>query len=192
MECSVNDCSKPAFARRMCSMHYTRWQRHGDSQITHPRGPQPVIALCSINGCRKCSRRRGMCVMHYTRVLRYGDPFFVSKRMGQEKKKTLHAMVTPCSRDLNWAAGFVEGEGCFHRTRKGGSRVHVPQVNREPVDRLLSLFGGSLKLYRLGGPNPIWIWSASGARARGIMLTLYSMMSTKRKAQISRALCSPT
>ena len=97
-------------------------------------------------------------------------------------------------RDLGWAAGFIEGEGSIDKA-SGSSRVQVEQVNREPIDRLLSLFGGAAKLYQKRKsaihktqPNPTWTWYVSGARARGVMLTLHAMMSAKRQAQIRQAL----
>lgn len=103
--------------------------------------------------------------------------------------------------DLYWAAGFLEGEGCFYSDsqRNSHSRVTAAQVQREPLDRLVSLFGGHVR-----GPHknstgrtnqPIHDWTVSGAVARGIMMTLYAMMSPRRKEQIRASLdqwrCAP-
>ena len=88
--------------------------------------------------------------------------------------------------DYAWAAGFLEGEGCFRKN--GGSQcVVVPQVNMEPLVRLQAWFGG-----RIGRTHtrefPINTWTVTGSRARGVMMTLYSFMSSRRKEQIRRAL----
>jgi hypothetical protein len=31
--CELNECSRRIFARQMCSMHYSLWQRHGDANV---------------------------------------------------------------------------------------------------------------------------------------------------------------
>lgn len=33
MTCSVSDCERPSRKRGWCGMHYTRWQRHGDTNV---------------------------------------------------------------------------------------------------------------------------------------------------------------
>ena len=111
------------------------------------------------------------------------------------------------TRDLEWAAGFLEGEGSFiHVARKtqrsehptwttGVFYVQAPQVEREPLERLKRLFGGGIwlkttKKARLDHPDwkTVYYWQTTGARARGIAMTLYSLMSTKRKSQIKKML----
>jgi len=113
---------------------------------------------------------------------------------GTEARKTVRATVTPSSKDLYWAAGFIEGEGSFVALSTT-ARVSVEQVNQEPVLRLLTLFGGSLRRYqKYHNPtlynkqrHPTWTWTATGSRARGIIMTLYSLMSAKRQGQMYRA-----
>lgn len=92
-------------------------------------------------------------------------------------------------RDIAWAAGFLEGEGSFCG-RAGCERISAVQVNQEPIQRLVALFGGRVRQYKRNHPNwkPVWNWYASGTRARGIMMTLYPLMSHKRRATIAGAL----
>lgn len=101
------------------------------------------------------------------------------------------AAVSPTLRDLAWAAGFLEGEGTFLKAGRTHT-VAVHQVNIEPLERLQQLFGGSISLLRKKLKNPkhndIYYWQTFGARARGVMMTLYSLLSQKRKAQIRKAL----
>ena len=66
---------------------------------------------------------------------------------------------------LGWAAGFLEGEGCFSNVGESEYTIDACQVNRDVLDRLQSLFGG--KIYgprtnkgRLGGP--IFDWKLYG------------------------------
>lgn len=112
-------------------------------------------------------------------------------RLGYESKTTLAATKSPPTRDLEWGAGFLEGEACFYgHPRRPSEHVDVAQVNREPLDRLLALFGGTIRLHRAGSEKwkDTWLWRVSGARARGVMMTLYSLLSRHRKSQIRAAL----
>lgn len=104
--------------------------------------------------------------------------------------------------DIYWAAGFLEGEGCFasrespHSRWKNGTVLGVDilavQVQKEPLERLQACFGGSLKQRQQGGEayshyQPIWRWSLTSSRAIALMMTLYLLMSPVRQAQIRKA-----
>jgi hypothetical protein len=156
--CSANNCQESAHARTFCHTHYSRWCRHGDATVVLKAGNKP------------------------------GVPHSWSRR-GVENKNTARARATPSLRDITWAAGFLEGEGSF--VRRGGSlTVTAGQVNEEPLRRMLALFGGSLKAYTTNRPRTprVWTWLASGARGRGVALTVYSFLSTRRQEQIRNAL----
>ena len=89
--------------------------------------------------------------------------------------------------DLAWAAGFLEGEGSFRR-----SEVSCPQVQKEPLEKLQSLFGGTISL-RVNSSiksawSDCWIWSLAGEPARWLMSILSGFMSAKRQAQIAKAI----
>ena len=97
------------------------------------------------------------------------------------------SVVTP--RDIEWMAGFIEGEGCF----TGGIRnisVQAAQVNMEPLLRLQRLLGGSIKVRReaVGNWQRCHGWRVTGTRARGVMMTIYGLMSKRRQGQIKMAL----
>lgn len=47
--------------------------------------------------------------------------------------------------DYAWAAGFFEGEGCISITKDYTLHVRVSQVDREPLDRLKTLFHGNIR-----------------------------------------------
>jgi hypothetical protein len=107
-------------------------------------------------------------------------------------------------KDLQWTAGFLEGEGSFtatenwNKTQNKMSRniaVTASQVNKEPLEKLQSLFGGRIYFYRGGGRKlkngdtwqGIWIWwKGGGPGGIGLAMTLFSLMSTKRKEQIKK------
>ena len=92
--------------------------------------------------------------------------------------------------DIHWAAGFLEGEGSFI-SHGSGVRVNVGQVQKEPLERLKKLFTGSL----YPGPKssnpraqPHWRWDLYASKAIGLMMTVYPLMSSKRKLQIYNSL----
>lgn len=93
--------------------------------------------------------------------------------------------------ELYWAAGFMEGEGSFKFQKPGGLAITAAQVQKQPLDRLQAILGGSIT-----GPhlpkNPKhhaqYHWQASSARAAGMMMTLFSLLSPKRKEQVRLAL----
>lgn len=68
-----------------------------------------------------------------------------------------------------WAAGFLDGEGCFTITRSAprrqfAPRIHAAQIVQEPLDKLLELFGGHVAL-RDTRHRPLWYWEVAGATA---------------------------
>jgi len=120
-------------------------------------------------------------------------------RPGRRHSYAPKATVHPTMRDLGWAAGFLEGEGSFDlntRRRQPGvwrtPQVRAAQVQREPLEKLVRLFGGKIYLQKHPSPRARQQhrWSIASDRARGVMMTLYAMMSLQRKQQIRFALLS--
>lgn len=113
----------------------------------------------------------------------------------QSSHERLAATGSPTIRDLEWAAGFLEGEGSFAYMKGGTQRVRASQVNSEPLARLKKIFGGSIsyepsRTQKETGNKKAdcFAWAISGARARGVMLTLFPLLSEKRQDQITAAM----
>ena len=68
--CSIKGCEKSVQARGWCSMHYKRWEEHGDPLANFTR----VREVCSIEGCSEPAHAKGYCQVHYDRWRRHGDP----------------------------------------------------------------------------------------------------------------------
>lgn len=103
-------------------------------------------------------------------------------------------------KELYWAAGFLEGEGCFQacvNKRKNSPypshsfRVAAPQVQREPLERLQRLFGGTINFVPRANKNQenssIWMWRIGSSGAISVMMTLHDLMSPWRQEQIRHA-----
>lgn len=105
---------------------------------------------------------------------------------------TKQASVSPTVQELAWSAGFLEGEGYFKGVQQktitpcAYAYIQCSQVQKEPVERLLKYFGGSLKQYGPYSTNrqAYWQWTVYGDRALGVMMTLYKFMSPKRQQEI--------
>jgi hypothetical protein len=95
-------------------------------------------------------------------------------------------------REVLWASGFLEGEGSFGNSPRTGAVVEASQVQRQPLERLHRVFGGSLLGPYLKKTQPnaqaYYRWQIFGAPAIGIMMTLYVEMSPARQEQIRAAL----
>jgi hypothetical protein len=98
---------------------------------------------------------------------------------------------TPISmRSLYWAAGFLEGEGCFAACSGNVPSVQASQKHLPSLEKLKGLFGGNIHLQKrasngIGGPVYRWMLYKG---APGVMMTLYSLMSPYRQTQIAKAL----
>ncbi len=111
--------------------------------------------------------------------------FTKPKIFGYVKELTPQAVVSPNIKDLEWTAGFAEGEGTFFgHWDKGNCQVSFVQKNKEPLEKLQRILGGTITKR----PHEIFALQTYGARARGIAMTLYPMLSEKRKEQIQNML----
>lgn len=93
--------------------------------------------------------------------------------------------------DLAWAAGIYEGEGSIAIYGGNNLRVVVTQKDRWILDRLRDLFGGSVYAQTAkyqGKPYPIHHWYLNGARGRGLLYTMYTWLSPRRRLQARKAL----
>lgn len=91
--------------------------------------------------------------------------------------------------DIYWTAGFIEGEGYFSLPN-GYPIIGAYQKQREPLERLQYLFGGSLRIRDKSGhaQTPIWVWTLCGPGARALSMTLYPLMSPRRQERIRECL----
>ena len=181
-----------AAIKSMTHRTYRRWTPDEDSLLGEFAGQVSLVELA-----RRLNR-------HYTVVYERAKRLGLStrwRRFGFRRRDTIMATVHPSTSDLYWAAGFLEGEGSFCRypNRKGrgdgSNRVSASQKKRECLDRLSRLFGGRVNCMEQRGCTikgtpygPIHHWQVNGAIARGVMMTLFCLLSVWRQAQIKEAL----
>lgn len=141
--------------------------------------------LCTIPNCGRPKLARGLCGGHYQRLRKHGNarasvPLnFGGYGRASTRNEVQKAKRKPTNMEIAWAAGFLEGDGTFTRKRVSGY-----QKTTEPLERLQTIFGGTLREYQRG----YWEWFATGARARGVMLTLYTFLSERRRKQLLPAI----
>ena len=93
---------------------------------------------------------------------------------------------------LEWACGFLEGEGSFLVTgRHPRIVISAGQTHREPLDALRSILGGAVfGPYDPRNPNhsSFYIWRMRGRPALDVMRRVRSSVSTRRQAEIDRCI----
>jgi hypothetical protein len=97
--------------------------------------------------------------------------------------------------DYAWAAGFMDGEGCFTLIRRTGKAheatrcpyVGATQIRRQPLDRLCAMFGGAVHVQKVTkGGNTVYQWQVHTAALIREMVPLLLPYLTikKREAEI--------
>lgn len=96
--------------------------------------------------------------------------------------------------ELAWAAGFVEGEGCFGwyggtprasgKPRAFSAVVAVSQNEREPLDRLAEIFGVGIVHPKRNRKRVAWEWRVNGHAAIPVMEELMPLLTTRRQDRI--------
>lgn len=145
-----------------------------------PKGATKYGPTCLVDGCereRYVHGGRGHCAAHYRRLRTHGD---VRASDPIQVYQVVPASRSPTLMDIAWAAGFIEGEGCF--TTHG--QVTVTQKTIEPLARLQEFVGGGISQDKDG----IYQLRLSGARARGLAMTLYPLLSSRRQKRIREML----
>lgn len=90
-------------------------------------------------------------------------------------------MTTP---QIAWAAGLLEGEGCFKKSGASPSVV-VAMTDRDAVDKIAALWGSEATVWTRRGPLKTPYFTAIyGGPAVGWMMTIYSFLGSRRQAKI--------
>src|SRR3990167_1975682 len=114
-----------------------------------------------------------------------------STTIGKSMRGTPREQMRPSTMHIAWAAGIYEGEGTcsFSGTSE---QVRVTQKRPYILSMLQCLFGGTVVTRNFPGntlsSNPLSVWTISGARARGFMMTIYTFLSPYRREQIRNVL----
>lgn len=93
----------------------------------------------------------------------------------------------PTALDVAWAAGLIEGEGCFAFSgRKDSTRaivVCVSQTELEAVTDLAAMFGGRIRvcLGRTLRHKPVYEWRVGGLRAYIVLKTIRPYLRSIRR-----------
>jgi hypothetical protein len=107
--CSIPNCDKPAInSRGWCSLHYQRWQKHGD-----PLRSKKERGICSIPDCGKPHYGNSYCAAHNKRVRLYGDPYALKIAPHGEPIRFFKEVVLAYGGDecLIWPYGRSSGYG---------------------------------------------------------------------------------
>jgi hypothetical protein len=143
--------------------------------------------VCCVEGCDNLVvvKTPKLCGKHYQRKRVHGD-------VNHTSFYAVNPTIQPLHEEILWAAGFLEGEGCF-QSHTNSMRASANQVQKWPLEKLHAWFGGSLRLQKHPDwRSDIWVWIVYGARAQKVMTLVYPHMSPKRQEQICKALQTKT
>ena len=99
--------------------------------------------------------------------------------------------------DFRWLAGLLEGEGAFMWLRRQRTlKVYLGMTDRDIMERARALIGKTRPSYGVNHKpasnrptrKTMYVLYAHGARAAGLMMSFYTLMGFRRKAQIKKAL----
>lgn len=117
--CSVDGCTRPAWARGWCHPHYRRWYLYGEPEADQPTGLPTIAPTCSVDGCHKPARGRGWCAKHYGRWQRAGDPLAPTRAYTPAPSDGL-CTVEGCGR-VHYARGLCDGH--YRQQRQAPSHL---------------------------------------------------------------------
>lgn len=105
--------------------------------------------------------------------------------------------------DVAWAAGFLEGEGCFgwyggttprkdrpNLTHTAHAVISCGQNDREPLDRLMRTFGAGRLNRKRNSKRLAWEWRCQGKAAIPVMEAVLPHMSQRRQERIREVLAA--
>ena len=106
--------------------------------------------------------------------------------------------MTPEVREqLAWAAGLLEGEGCFYARTQGGRSyptVSCGMTDEDVIRKLMAFFdaGYIFRSKKSGfGTKPIYTWQVTTRQARTVMTYVLPYMGARRRAKIEELLRLP-
>ena len=114
---------------------------------------------------------------------------------GRKMNPDLAPTLRPSLMDIAWVAGLFEGEGSCNGNNGQNQRVYIYQKDPYILVKCQRLFGGSVcqrstgrNRFKTEDGGMIHRWNLYGPRGRGFLMTIYSLLSPRRKAQVKRAL----
>lgn len=142
--CSIDGCSNPRHAQKMCTKHYQRFRKTGDptrslSGVERDRSSRGI--RCTVPGCGAKHRARGYCNRHYKRARSTGDP--EATPTGRKSENSHGPCLVPgCD------SSAVVKRMChkhYARAKKWGDPLY-PVVEKMPSNK------GRSECARCGGP----------------------------------------
>lgn len=151
----------------------------------HPRNEANTYVWRGARYCRVCRRVRNKLLMRgsaesfsdHLRTLSERGLLYRPQRGPLGYTRSARATQTPTVCDIAWAAGIFEGEG----TCGDLHQASVTQKDTWLLHRFKALFGGRVHMEYSNGCSR---WVATGPRARGFLMTVFFLLSPKRKLQV--------
>lgn len=79
--CSIEECKSTTYSRGWCSLHYRRWQRHGDPMGGRPWQLDEGRGLCRIEECEDVRATGRIVCRNHAKAIRDGEIPRLNKRL---------------------------------------------------------------------------------------------------------------
>ncbi len=89
--------------------------------------------------------------------------------------------------DIAWAAGFLEGEGCFFCGKDNALRVVVTQKQKWPLEKMEEIFGGQILSIKKANGREYWQSQWFNSNAVPICQAVLPYLSPRRFGQVKYA-----
>jgi len=119
--CSITECGRDVYARKICKRHYDKWRKYGNPLVN-----MRLRGLCSVDACDGMHYSLGYCEVHYNRVrdtgrvdLRTTEEFFWAKVSKDGPVPASRPELGPC---WEWS-GTRTPNGYGQLRREGRARL---------------------------------------------------------------------
>jgi len=167
----------------VCAKSFSVWPSHLDRRVTCSR--ECSSALKAARSARALAARGLDAAALRKRYLGGSSIRQIAQEDGHHWARVWRVLGKPARNERGvpeppptaitiWAAGFFDGEGTVHLTKRGELIVMANQIVERPLMALQRAFGGNIRPVpaRVPGYRDQWSWVATGPRARNFLTTI--------------------
>jgi hypothetical protein len=151
------------------------------------------MTQCSVIKCKRPSYARTYCASHYDWAANndWEKPTH-EIGLGTRQRGVKLSSANWTRENLAWAAGIIEGEGCWKSVKVNSGTLAVVMTDEDTILKLKDVIGGgSIKTRILPSGKTAWVYTLCTGRAvYAIAVAVWPWMSKRRRQQIRTMLAN--